>query len=320
VLIPGLCLALFGKLRDRLPCKLSCGEAFVTPEQIIAVVTALLSAEPDPTAFPAIRAGGADARYPVTVEACPTHAVPPTEVEGSTLICGRVNVPESHDKPDGTRIDLAFAVLKARTQSPVPDPVIYLHGGPGGGAVKSLAGIVQPLFEDYRSRRDVVTVDQRAAGISSDMVTCFDTPGGNLYEFLDPSQFTDEKQNTFFQTFAAELNAKGNNLSAYKSVQNARGVQALMLALGYHDPVTSSIPALVLFGLNDTQTSSADAKDAAASLGKACVLGFPEAGHGALMFSKCAKDIGLAFIEQPEAKLATACIEGLKPNWVLPPG
>lgn len=647
----------------------------MTPEQIIAVVTALLSAEPDPAAFQVIRDGGADARFPVTIEACPANAVPPSEVEGSTVICGRVNVPEDHDKPDGTRIDLAFAVLKARTQSPVPDPVIYLHGGPGGGAVKSLAGIVQPLFEDYRSRRDVVTFDQRAAGISSDMVTCFNTLGGNLYEFLDPSQFTDEKQDNFFKTCAAELNAKGNDLSAYNTVQNARDVQALMLALGYptyniygvsygttlglevmrsapegvrsvvldsvsppqakvyeenakpeqegiqavldqcaadaacakaypdleavlmrvaeqlqkapipaardkpevtiatlidlfdgrnqlkyrnatahipliltewdrgetktwdmlssgatnlppgtaerlqpfagrltpdqttmarmlldmatneakedqtqyaavqalaeslkvkatgatdltgrfgdmvqasitgthskdailtflkaiadlatappskdtlrdlvttqlpsadqpdilavldlmtdadvaaffadvsgqvrasfdpmvgaidlfvvacqesvpfnnragfeafnaslkfpflagdtgvqaqmfdicesftpaprdgyHDPVTSSIPALVLYGLNDTQTSSADAKDAAESLGNARVLGFPEAGHGALMFSKCAKDIGLAFIEQPEAELATACIEGLKPNWVLPPG
>ncbi len=139
----------------------------MTPEQIIAVVTALLSAEPDLAAFTAIRAGGADPRYPVTVEACPSNAVPPTEVEGGTVICGRVNLPEDHGKPDGTRIDLAFAVLKARTQSPVPDPVIYQHGGPGGGALTALAGVVHPLFDGYRSRRDVVTFDQRAAGISS---------------------------------------------------------------------------------------------------------------------------------------------------------
>jgi pimeloyl-ACP methyl ester carboxylesterase len=89
---------------------------------------------------------------------------------------------------------------------------------------------------------------------------------------------------------------------------------------GYHDPVTSSIPALVLYGLTDTQTSSADARDAAAKLGNARVLGFPEAGHGALMFSKSAKDTGLALIEQPESELATGCIEELKPRWVLPPG
>lgn len=646
----------------------------VTPEQIIAVVTALLSAEPDPAAFRLIHAGGADTRYPVTVEVCPASAVPAADIEGTTAICGRVNVPEDHDKPDGQRIDLAFAILKARTQSPAFDPILYLHGGPGGGAVRSLATIVQPLFEDYRNRRDVVTFDQRAAGISSDMVTCFDTLGGNLYEFLDPSQFTEDKQNAFFQSCVEELKAKGNDLTAYNTVQNARDVQAVMQALGYptyniygvsygttlglevmrtapegvrsvvldsvsppqakvyeenakpeqesiqavldmcaadqacagaypdleavlvrvaeqlqeaaipatrgspevtldtlidlfdgrnqlkyrnatayipliltewdrgetrtwdmlssgatnpppgtaerlqphaghltpdqtviarmlldlasteakedeaqraalqalagsirtkaagasdltgrfgdmvqasiigthsketiltflkaiadlataspsketlrqlvmtqlpaadqpgvlavldlmtdadvaaffadvsgqvrasfdpmvgaidlfvvacqeslpfndregfdafnaslkfpflarttgvqaqmfdicdnftpapregfHDPVTSSIPALVLYGLNDTQTSSADARDVAASLGNARVLGFPDAGHGVLMFSRCAKDIGLAFVEQPTAELATGCIEELEPKWVLPP-
>jgi pimeloyl-ACP methyl ester carboxylesterase len=648
----------------------------MTPDQIIAVVTALLATEPDPAAFSTIRAGGADPRYPVTVEACPPNAVPPTEVEGGTVICGRVNVPEDHGDPDGPRIDLAFAVLKARTQSPVPDPVIYLHGGPGGGAVQALAGVVHPLFDGYRSRRDVVTFDQRAAGISSDMVTCFNTLGGNILELLVPSSFTDDKQAAFFQTCAEELAAKGNDLTAYNTYQNALDVAALMQALGYaeyniygvsygttlglevmrsapegvrsvvldsvsppqarvydenakpeeesiqavldqcaadaacaaaypdleavlfrvaeqlqkapipasrgkpeatimtlidlfdnrnrfgalpnatrfipliltewdrgdtttwdllssgatnappntaqrinaagrnltpdqrtvagllfemaatevkedqaqyaavqalaeslkaratgatdlagrfgdmmqasivgtrskddmlaflravaalvptqpsrealrdfvaaqipqadqpqilavldlmsdadvaafyadvsgqarasfsgmvgaidlfvvacqesipfnsregfraysaglkfqflnlatkeqaqmydicelftpvpreghHDPVTSDIPALVLYGLNDTQTSSADAKDTAANLGNARVLGFPEAGHGALIFSQCARDIGLAFVEQPEAELATGCIEGLKPQWILPPG
>ena len=648
----------------------------MTPEQIIAVVTALLSAEPDPGAFSAIHAGGADARYPVTVEACPANAVPPTEVEGSTVICGRVNMPEDHGKPDGNRIDLAFAVLKARTQSPVPDPVIYLHGGPGGGALTALAGVVHPLFDGYRTRRDVVTFDQRAAGISSDMVTCFNTLGGNILDLLVPSAGLDDMQVQLFKDCAAELVAEGTDLTAYNTYQNALDVRALMQALGYvdyniygvsygttlglevmrsapegvrsvvldsvsppqakvydenakpeqesiqavldqcaadeacakaypdleavlmrvaeqlqkapipaergkpeitimtlidlfakrnrfgalpnatrfipmiltewdrgetatwdfvasgatnvppstaqrvnpyagrltrdqqtlagllfemaaneakedqaqaaaaqalaeslkakatgatdlagrfgdlmqasivgtrskddmlaflqsvaalvpvkpskdvlrdlvtahipptdqpqimavlelmsdadvsaffddvsgqaraswsgfvggldlfvvacqesmpfnsragfeafsatlkfqflnlntnaqaemyqicelfpgtpregyHDPVTSDIPALVLYGLNDTQTSSADAKDTAANLGNARVLGFPEAGHGALIFSQCARDIGLAFVEQPQSDLAISCIEGLRPQWVLPPG
>ena len=103
----------------------------MTPEQIFAVVSALLMGQPDPAAFSTIRAGGADPRYPVTIEACPAKAVPATEIEGSTVICGRINVPEDHAKPDGIRIDLAFAVMKARTHSPAGDPVIYLHGGPG---------------------------------------------------------------------------------------------------------------------------------------------------------------------------------------------
>lgn len=88
---------------------------------------------------------------------------------------------------------------------------------------------------------------------------------------------------------------------------------------GYHDPVTSDVPALVLYGLNDSQTSSADAKDTAATLGRAWVLGFPEAGHAALIFSHCARDIGLAFVEEPMAELATGCIDTQRPKWVLSP-
>lgn len=62
--------------------------------------------------------------------------------------------------------------------------MIYLHGGPGGGALTALAGVVHPLFDAYRTRRDVVTFDQRAAGISSDMVTCFNTLGGDILDLL----------------------------------------------------------------------------------------------------------------------------------------
>ncbi len=207
----------------------------MTPDQIVAVVTALLSGAHDPSAFPMLRSGGADPRYPVALEACPPNAVPPTEVEGSTVICGRVNVPEDHAKPDGTRIDLAFAVLKARTLSPVNDPVIYLHSGPGGGTITGLAGIVHPLFDGYRTRRDVVTFDQRAAGISSDMVTCFDTLGGNIFELLVPSAASDDMDSRVFKDCVAELATKGHDLAAYNTHQNALDVQALILALGYAD-------------------------------------------------------------------------------------
>jgi pimeloyl-ACP methyl ester carboxylesterase len=89
---------------------------------------------------------------------------------------------------------------------------------------------------------------------------------------------------------------------------------------GFHDPVTSDIPTLVLWGYNDTQTSMKDALLAAESLGNAQAVGFPEAGHGALIFSACARDIGRAFIDLPGEPVNTACTEALKPRFVLPPG
>jgi pimeloyl-ACP methyl ester carboxylesterase len=85
-------------------------------------------------------------------------------------------------------------------------------------------------------------------------------------------------------------------------------------------PVSSDIPTMVVYGLNDTQTSSVDARHAAETLTRAQVIEVPEAGHGAIIFSQCVKDIGMAFIERPEAAPDTACLASLKPKFVLPPG
>ncbi len=108
----------------------------MTHDQILAVIAALLSG-PDGSAFDTLTAGGHEPAFPVTIEACP-RPLPPLDIEGQTVICGRVNVPENHDAPDGNRIDLAFAVLRARSTAPAPDALIYLHGGPGGRAVPDL--------------------------------------------------------------------------------------------------------------------------------------------------------------------------------------
>jgi pimeloyl-ACP methyl ester carboxylesterase len=206
----------------------------MTPDQIIATVMALLTAEPAATSFPIIAAGGATSEYPVTVEACP-RPLPAAEVEGKTVTCGRVDVPENHDTPDGPRIALSFAVLKAHTQSPASDPLVYLHGGPGGGAVRDLAGIVVPIFEGHRARRDVVTFDQRAAGISSDMVTCFSTFENSLVDLFQPAKLDGAKIGEIFNKCTGELKANGRNLSAYNTVENAKDVRAVMQALGYSD-------------------------------------------------------------------------------------
>lgn len=205
----------------------------MTPDQLVAAVMALVSGTADPTDFATIRAGGADARYPVAVEACP-RPLPAGEIEGKTVICGRVEVPEVHGKEDSRRIELAFAILKARTQSPAPDPVVYLHGGPGSGTVKDLWSIVVPIFDQFRMRRDLVTFDQRAAGISSDMVTCLDTLGANIASLMAPGALPGaSSEGELVTQCLVEIKAKSGDITAYNTTQNALDTQALMQALGY---------------------------------------------------------------------------------------
>jgi hypothetical protein len=91
----------------------------MTPDQILAFVLALTSPQPAAPAFPVIAAGGADGRYPVKAAPCP-RPLAPFEIEGQTVACGTVSVPEDHAKPDGRRIPLTFMVFKSRSLAAGP--------------------------------------------------------------------------------------------------------------------------------------------------------------------------------------------------------
>ena len=98
--------------------------------QLLALVGALAS-PPDGAAVSRPFASN------VSISACP-RPLPVYDVEGKTIVCGTVTVPEDRTKPDGRKIALAFAVLKAETRFAEPDPLVYLEGGPGGSAVRTL--------------------------------------------------------------------------------------------------------------------------------------------------------------------------------------
>ncbi|KKB83698.1 hypothetical protein VW29_13455 [Devosia limi DSM 17137] len=201
----------------------------MTPDQILQIVVALLVAQPDTTAFQPLMSGGYDAHFPVTIEACP-RPLPAADIEGQTVICGRIDVPENHGAPDGNRVDLAFAVLKARSLSPAPDPVVYLHGGPGGRAVPDLA-FNAGLFDHLRDRRDLVLFDQRASGISARTVACTNTLADNIIELAKDEPDSDAPDP--LALCLNEVESSGIVLPDYNTTQNAKDVRALMTGLGY---------------------------------------------------------------------------------------
>jgi len=85
------------------------------------------------------------------------------EVAGVRALCGRLRVFENRSKAEGRMIDLRVVVLPARSSRRAPDPIFFLHGGPGAAA-----SALAPLFagSDLRRRRDIVLVDQRGTGSS----------------------------------------------------------------------------------------------------------------------------------------------------------
>lgn len=207
----------------------------MTPEQIVAFVLALTSPAPVDPLFPLIAAGGADPRYPVTATACP-RPLAPFEIEGRTVACGKISVPEDHENPEGRRIDLAFMIYKSHSLSPAPDAVVHLHGGPGVGIV-ARTSITTTFFEHLRGRRDVVAFDQRGVDQSASAESrCFDTLASDPEALVQATKgLGDTVALTRKMTHACldEIAASGADITKINTWQNAQDVQAVMRTLGY---------------------------------------------------------------------------------------
>lgn len=206
----------------------------------VFALIASLSGEPEvPEHFETLAAGGSVEAYPVTVAPCPTP-LGREEIEAETIICGTVNVPERHDTPDGNRIDLFFTVMRAHSMYAEPDPMLHLHGGPGGGIVTRIE-MFSDIFEPIRRTRDVIMFDQRAAVLSARSTTCREVLNANLDDALLGSftftTITDEGAVAgpagILVECVAELEDMGTDLAAYNTIENANDAVALMEALGY---------------------------------------------------------------------------------------
>jgi pimeloyl-ACP methyl ester carboxylesterase len=74
--------------------------------------------------------------------------------------CAVLEVPEDYAHPDGRHITLRIAKVAARAAKPLPDPILFLAGGPGQAATESYPAIAGALRE-LQSERDVFLIDQR---------------------------------------------------------------------------------------------------------------------------------------------------------------
>ena len=207
----------------------------MTPDQIVAFVLALTAPAPVDPLFPVIAAGGADPRYPVVAAPCP-RPLAPFEIEGQTVACGTISVPENHADPEGRRIDLAFMIFRSRSLSPAPDAVVHLHGGPGVGIV-ARTSTTTTLFEHLRARRDVVAFDQRGVDASASATSrCFGTLASDPEALVQATQGIGDRVALTRELTRAcldEIAASGADITMINTFQNAQDVRAVMHTLGY---------------------------------------------------------------------------------------
>lgn len=96
---------------------------------------------------------------------------------------GTLSVWENREAKKGRKISLHIVVLPAKSKNPKPDPVFFLHGGPGAAATTMASAFSRSWM---RQDRDIVLVDQRGTGKSNPLHV--PVPGGpeNLQGYLDP--------------------------------------------------------------------------------------------------------------------------------------
>lgn len=141
----------------------------------------------------------------------------------SPVRCGAIDVLESPDTPGGRRLQIRVVVVPARDGSPLPDPVLFLAGGPGQGAADLVRGLA-PMTAFLGDARDRVFIDQRGTG-GSNPLACAQAPRtqdlfGRLF---DPVRLTACRD---------ELAARAA-LTRYTTDAAAADIERAIEALGY---------------------------------------------------------------------------------------
>jgi pimeloyl-ACP methyl ester carboxylesterase len=138
--------------------------------------------------------------------------------------CARLEVPENPDQPEGRKISLKVAMVAATAAQALPDPVIFLAGGPGQSATESYPGMAA-AFSRLRAKRDLVFMDQRGTGGSRPLACGMPE---ELAEALAPDPALLEKM---ARDCLAEL-SKDADVSQDTTSVAVRDIEALRLAIG----------------------------------------------------------------------------------------
>jgi pimeloyl-ACP methyl ester carboxylesterase len=98
--------------------------------------------------------------------------------------CATLSVPENPGEPAGRRLDLFVARIPALAATPQSDPLVLIAGGPGQSAI-DLYLQSRAAFEAVRLKRDIVLLDQRGTGRSTNGFEC-DVPQDADFETAEP--------------------------------------------------------------------------------------------------------------------------------------
>lgn len=152
--------------------------------------------------------------------------------EGAEVSCGTLTVPENRADPEGNEVVLPVVRLHSTSPTPKPDPVVYLHGGPGIGTLRN--GINGRLNNPVLAERDLIVFDQRGAGLATPALECPEREVAFLEALSAPAPFADELESfdTALSDCYERLIGEGHDLDQYNSQNDAADLADLRVAMG----------------------------------------------------------------------------------------
>ena len=167
---------------------------------------------------------------------CPRPNYPgvPEADLGPNYTCGYLTVPENRSKPNGRTIRLLVARAKAVSDTPKPDPIIYLASGPGGAGTLSAPGVIAG---EMNANRDVIFVNPRGTIHSDPFISCPETDefAAQLIGLVFAAPSTADLDAKAVASCRERWAPTGVNFAAYNSLENAADIADLRVALGIEE-------------------------------------------------------------------------------------
>jgi pimeloyl-ACP methyl ester carboxylesterase len=166
---------------------------------------------------------------------CPVP-VPDGLVEGQSMVCGYVSVPERHAKPDSPTVRLAVARFPRLSKSPDPDPIVLLAGGPGESNFEAFVpGMGSAAGGQFRAKHDIVLIELRGLLYSQPSLACPERFAEQEAQLaVNPGDAAEiEADLTAIRACHDRLVAQRIDLAAFNNAESAADIALVMTALGY---------------------------------------------------------------------------------------
>jgi pimeloyl-ACP methyl ester carboxylesterase len=146
--------------------------------------------------------------------------------------CGTLSVPENRTVADSRMIRLPVIIFRSRAAQALPDPVMFLTGGPGNSA---LTGQSSGRSNPFLDARDQILLEPRGARLSQPALECpeINAAKGEIGAGRMRAEAAQTGLAAAAVTCRTRLIDSGVDLNGYTSAEAADDIEDLRKALGY---------------------------------------------------------------------------------------